>query len=123
MQNKEGAEAPTNYMQTKDKELIINQFNSSGKIWEILPTQFNCENITANCISCSDGQTNITLCSECDSVMVLLESGEAQGYTPFQILTELLDTDPLNWLINQGWISTTSEDTQLVTQPIGKVSY
>lgn len=123
MLNKEGAEAPTIQMHSKDRELIINQFNASAKIWEILPTQFDCENITDNCLSCSDGQTNVTLCSECDLVMVLLESGEAQGFTPYQILTELLDKDPMIWLINEGWITTNSVEEQLFTQQIGKVSF
>ncbi len=123
MQNNEGAEAPTNKMQVKDKEFYINEFNSSGKIWEILPKQFDCENITDNCLSCSDGQTNITLCSECDLVMIVLESGEVQGFTPFQILTEILDTDPLIWLINEGWITTTSAEGQTYSQQLGKISF
>lgn len=123
MENKEGAEAPTIQMHPQDRELFINQFNASGKIWEILPKQFDCANITGNCLSCKDGETNITLCSECDFVMFILESGEPQQFTPFEILIEIVDGDPITWLINEGWFTTVSTRAQLHTQQVGKVSY
>jgi len=123
MKNKEGAEAPTFKMQTKDRELLINQFNESGKIWKILPIHFNCNNITNNCLECNDGQETITLCSESDLVMMIIESGDPVEFSPFEILTEILETDPMYWLINEGWITTTTAEGQLLSQQIGKVSY
>lgn len=123
MENNKGAEPPISKLQFKDRELLINQFNASGKIWEILPTKFKCETITNDCLSCSDGQTNITLCSECESVMVVVESGELVRFTPYDILREILVNDPLPWLISEGWISTLSFDGQVLTRDIGKVSF
>ncbi len=106
-----------------DRDFIIRQFNTSDRLRSVLKANYGCRDISDDCLSCKDEKDEFSVCFDGEVVSVDYESGATMDMTPFEVLSTIIEEDPIEWLKKENLISLGSnEQVQRPTQ-VGRISF